>query len=96
MDNLASHKCLLVKEIVKKYDQITALYIPSTTPEFSPIENLFGKIKQKLRSMEFINKEQVASEVSSTMFSMSSYDIGMCFQKSIHNMERFYKDYIKE
>ena len=57
MDNLAAHKCLLVKEIVNKYDKITALYIPSTTPEFSPIENLFGRIKQKLRSMEFINKE---------------------------------------
>ena len=45
MDNLASHKCLLVKEIVKKYDKITALYIPSTTPEFSPIENMFGRVK---------------------------------------------------
>ena len=57
MDNLASHKSLLVKEIVKKYDKITALYLPSTTPEFSPIENMFGRIKQKLRSMEFNNKK---------------------------------------
>ena len=57
MDNLASHKSLLVKEIVKRYDKITALYLPSTTPEFSPIENMFGRIKQNLRSMEFNNKE---------------------------------------
>ena len=57
MDNLASHKSLLVKEIVKRYDKITALYLPSTTPEFSPIENMFGRIKQKLRSMEFNNRE---------------------------------------
>ena len=57
MDNLASHKSLLVKEIVKRYDKINALYLPSTTPEFSPIENMFGRIKQKLRSMEFNNRE---------------------------------------
>ena len=29
--------------------------------------------------MEFNNKEQVAAEVSSTMFGMSAYEIGMCF-----------------
>ena len=46
--------------------------------------------------MEFNNKEQVAAEVSSTMFEMSSYEIGMCFQKSVHNIERFWKNYIKE
>ena len=57
MDNLTAHKCQLVKDIIKKYDKVKALFMPSTTPEFSPIENLFGKMKQKLRCMEFINKE---------------------------------------
>mgnify|MGYP006108269061 CR=1 FL=1 len=57
MDNLTAHKCQLVKDIIKKYDKVKALFMPSTTPEFSPIENLFGRMKQKLRCMEFINKE---------------------------------------
>ena len=52
---------------------------PSGTPEFSPIENMFGKVKQKLRCMKFKTKEQVAEEVSKTMFGLTSYDLGMCF-----------------
>ena len=45
MDNLKSHKCYLVKDIVRKYDSISVKFIPSTTPEFSPIENMFGRVK---------------------------------------------------
>jgi transposase len=42
MDNLSSHKSFLIKELVKKYVKIKVLFMPSTTPEFSPIENMFG------------------------------------------------------
>ena len=45
MDNFKAHKCQLIKDLIKKYDNVKALFLPSTTPEFSPIENMFGRIK---------------------------------------------------
>lgn len=35
------------------------LLTPSNTPEFSPVENLFGYAKKKLKDMEFKNKIDV-------------------------------------
>ena len=61
------------------YKDVTYCLLPSGTPEFSPIENMFGRIKQMLRCMEFKSKEHVAEEVSKAMFGMTSYDLGMCF-----------------
>ena len=58
---------------------VTYFLLPSSTPEFSPIENMFEKIKQKLRCMEFKSKQHVAEEVSKGMIEMTSYQLGMCF-----------------
>ena len=37
--------------------RISMLLTPSNTPEFSPVENLFGFSKKKLLDLEFRNKE---------------------------------------
>lgn len=47
MDNLAAHKCLNIMKIMQ-YDNVSLLLTPSNTPEFSPIENMFGYLKRKL------------------------------------------------
>ncbi len=33
------------------------LLTPSNTPEFSPIENMFGLVKKRLKDIEFETKE---------------------------------------
>lgn len=40
MDNLKAHKSSLIGYIMQD-DQASILYTPSTTPQFSPIENVF-------------------------------------------------------
>ena len=35
------------------------LLTPSNTPEFSPVENLFGYSKKKLQDTDFKTKEEV-------------------------------------
>lgn len=47
MDNLSSHKCIEIMKIMQK-DNVSMLLTPSNTPEFSPIENMFGYVKKKL------------------------------------------------
>ncbi len=49
MDNLATHK---IRGIVEAIEAVGArlLYLPPYSPDFNPIENMWSKIKQILRS----------------------------------------------
>jgi len=44
------------------------LYTPANTPQFSPIENMFGLTKKKLQDIEFKEVNRVAKMVSKVMF----------------------------
>ena len=38
---------------ILKDTKLEVIFTPSNTPEFSPIENMFGYVKKKLIDMEF-------------------------------------------
>ena len=59
MDNLSAHKNTRIMKIMQE-ENVSLLLTPSNTPEFSPIENMFGYVKRKLQDMEFNNEVQVA------------------------------------
>ena len=67
LDNLSSHKSSPVIKVMQD-KKVHILFTPSNTPQFSPIENMFGLTKKKLQDCEFKNKEQVAETVSKIMF----------------------------
>ena len=48
-----AHKSSLIVDIVKVNPKVNLLLTPSNTPEFSPIENLFGHVKRTLSDFEF-------------------------------------------
>ena len=41
---------------------------PVHTPQFSPIENMFGRTKQLLKEYLFKTKEEAAMKISELMF----------------------------
>jgi len=49
MDNLATHKVAGVREAIEAVGA-RLLYLPPYSPDFNPIENMWSKIKQALRS----------------------------------------------
>ena len=51
MDNLATHKVQGVAEAITAAGA-RLLYLPPYSPDFNPIENMWGKIKQSLRSAD--------------------------------------------
>ena len=54
-----------------KDSQIEMLFTPANTPEFSPIENMFGYVKNTLlKDMDFISNLNVAVKVSHAMFGL--------------------------
>jgi transposase len=50
MDNLATHKGVGVREAIEGAEA-RLLYLPPYSPDFNPIENLWSKVKQILRSL---------------------------------------------
>ena len=50
MDNLATHKVAGVREAIEAVGA-RWLYLPPYSPDFNPIENMWSKIKQALRSL---------------------------------------------
>ena len=50
MDNLATHKVAWVREAIEGAGARLE-YLPPYSPDFNPIENLWSKVKQILRSL---------------------------------------------
>jgi transposase len=50
MDNLAPHKAAGIQEAIEAVGA-RVLYLPPYSPDFNPIENMWSKIKQGLRSL---------------------------------------------
>lgn len=50
LDNLATHKVAGVREAIEAVGA-RLLYLPPYSPDFNPIENMWSKIKQALRSL---------------------------------------------
>lgn len=50
MDNLAPHKAAGIQEAIEKVGA-RVLYLPPYSPDYNPIENMWSKIKQRLRSL---------------------------------------------
>ena len=47
------------------------LFTPSRSPQFSPIENMFAKVKRDLIDYLFKKKEKTAEKISELMFGYS-------------------------
>ena len=56
MDNLSPHKVAGVREAIRAAGA-SVLYLPSYSPDFNPIEQLFAKLKELLRNAAARTKE---------------------------------------
>jgi len=71
MDNLAAHKVAGVRELINATGA-RLLYLPPYSPDFNPIENMWAKVKQILRSLaprtepELIRAAKIAFAAVST------------------------------
>lgn len=58
LDNLAAHKCSLILKIMSNYINVKVLFVPSCTPQFSPIGNYFIKFLISLRKHVWLYQTQ--------------------------------------
>jgi transposase len=73
MDNLATHKVSGVLEAIQEAGA-RLLYLPPYSPDFNPIENMWSKIKQILRSLAPRTEPELVEAARKAFEAISTYD----------------------
>ena len=74
MDNFSSHKVSGIKEAIESVGA-TLIYLPPYSPDFSPIENCWSKIKEFLRSQATRTYSDLDKALTNAFETISSSDI---------------------
>jgi transposase len=78
MDNLSSHKRQRTRELIEAVGA-TLEYLPPYSPDFNPIELVFAKVKQLLRSLACRTRETLWNLMQSVLDQVTPSDAANCF-----------------
>jgi len=78
MDNLSSHKGARVRMLIEQAGA-QVRYLPPYSPDMNPIEMVFSKIKQLLRSLACRTQEMLWGSMKSVIQAITASDASHCF-----------------
>ena len=91
-DNCPVQNSNVVKETLKE-NKIEQLKIPARSPDLNPIENLFHRVKNKLR-LDALNDnitcetfDEFTARVTRTMYNFSVAEIDKCIESMNHRLD---------
>jgi len=73
MDNLAPHKSKAAREFVASRSAI-CLFLPAYSPDLNPIEKMWSKVKQTLRSIQARTQEELFEAVAKALSMVTADD----------------------
>jgi transposase len=79
MDNLSSHKRARTRELIEAAGA-AVLFLPPYSPDLNPIEMIFAKIKQLLRSLACRTRETLWQTMQSVLDQITASDAANCFR----------------
>ncbi len=79
MDNLRTHHCHFVEELIRKKGAIP-LYLPPYSPDLNPIEKMWSKMKAILRKLCIRVKDKLIPAVHQALASVSPSDCSGWFR----------------
>ena len=79
MDNLSSHKRARTRELIESAGA-ELVFLPPYSPDLNPIEMVFSKVKQLLRSLACRTKEALWRAMQSVLDQITSTDAANCFR----------------
>lgn len=79
MDNLSSHKGAGIRRSIEKTGA-QLIYLPPYSPDYSPIEPVFSKIKQLLRGLAARTQDALWSSMQSILDAVTPSDATNCFE----------------
>jgi transposase len=79
MDNLSSHKRTRTQTRIEAAGAVV-LFLPPYSPDLNPIEMIFAKAKQLLRSLACRTREELWMKMQSVLDQITSSDAVNCFR----------------
>jgi transposase len=79
LDNLSSHKRARTRELVEGVGA-TVLFLPPYSPDLNPIEMIFAKVKQLLRSVACRTRDALWAAMQGVLDRVSPSDSANCFR----------------
>jgi transposase len=79
MDNLSSHKRLAVRQLIESAGA-DLVYLPPYSPDLNPIELIFSKVKQLLRSLACRTREALWGSMQLVLDTVTASDATNCFR----------------
>lgn len=86
MDNLRAHYRKEVQRLIEAHG-CSLRYLPPYSPDFSPIELAFSKIKGQLKSLAARTKQALANAVAEACRTVSSTDVAGWFRHCGYNLQ---------
>lgn len=79
MDNLSSHKRTRTRRLIERAgDEL--VFLPPYSPDYNPIEMVFSKVKQLLRSLACRTRQALWQAMQSVLDEISETDAINCFR----------------
>ncbi len=78
MDNLSSHKRARIRELIESAGA-KLIFLPPYSPDLNPIEMIFSKVKQLLRSLACRTRTTLWNTMQSVLDAVTSTDATNCF-----------------
>ena len=79
LDNLSSHKRQRVRELVEAADA-RLVFLPPYSPDLNPIELIFAKVKQALRSLSCRTRDALWNAMQSVLDQVTSENAANCYK----------------
>ena len=79
LDNLSSHKRALTRALIEAAGA-TLLFLPPYSPDFNPIEMIFAKIKQALRSIACRTRDALWNAMQGVLDRITATDSANCYR----------------
>lgn len=79
MDNLSSHKRARTRELIESAGARLE-FLPPYSPDLNPIEMIFSKIKQRLRTLGMRTKEALWRAMQGVLDTVTASDAANCYR----------------
>lgn len=82
MDNLSAHKSPAIEQLLLRAG-VELRYLPPYSPDFNPIEQMWSKVKNALRSAKARTQEELWAAIATALGQITSGDAQGYFRHSI-------------
>jgi transposase len=86
MDNLSSHKRTRIRELIEE-KRAELRYLPPYSPDMNPIESIFSKIKQALRSLAARTQDALWNAMQTILDAVTASDAVNCYRHAGYTLQ---------